>query len=138
MRQLSGYYDSMEEATPLIETLQKLLKMKDENAFDLVLEALPYWNMPHTISSLDDERIAGSIQRVEEALHQYRDRNPPFIITIARSSDAGFTPASVVEEIQGQVIAIPNRISSGYDYFSKGSSCSSRQCSLLQFNRDYE
>jgi hypothetical protein len=135
MEQLSGYYDSTEEATTLIETLQKLL-MENDKSFDLVLEALPYWNMPHAISSLDDERIAESIQRVEEALHQYRDRDPPFIITIARSTDDGFTPASVVEEIQGQVIAMLHRIFCGDDHCSKGSSSSS-ECCLLQFTRDY-
>jgi hypothetical protein len=62
--------------------------------------------MLHAISSLYNEQIAKSIHLVIEALHQYCYHDPLFLNKIAHLTDDGFTPASVVEEIQGQVIAM--------------------------------
>jgi hypothetical protein len=128
IERLSDYYESLERATTLVEELKDLVK-NNEKALSLVLEALPYWNMPHAVSSVDADRITESIRRVEKALQQYHTQ--PFIISIARSSDDGFTPATMVEDIQERVIQMLHRV------FCGSTNCSSSSSCCFQVTRDY-
>lgn len=104
---LRAHFDSPDEGMMLIEELRQLLQKK-EKASSLILEAIPYWNMPHALSTIDAVRINKSIRQVEDALLRYQTR--PFLVTIARSSDDGFTPASVVEDIQEKVLQMLHRV----------------------------
>ena len=126
---LSDYYESATQTKTLIEDLRDLVK-DDDKALSLVIEALPYWNMPHAKSSVDAERVRELILRVEKELRQCHTR--PFLISIARSSDDGFTPSTMVEDIEDQVLQMLHRVFCG----SANCSSSSSGC-CLQLTRDY-
>ena len=89
-------------------------------AVTLAIEAVPYWNMPHDRSSLQEDQITKSLSQVEHELmsrsscgtstrrENYLRR--PFVITIARSSIDKFTDPTVVEDLQQRVLTMLRRI----------------------------
>jgi hypothetical protein len=134
IEEISGYYESIEQATTLIlEFKEQLFQTRNDKLLSLVLEAIPYWNMPHAMDSVDAERISDSIARVEAALGKNHDGEAPFLITIARSTDDGFTPASVVEAIQERVIEMLHRV-----FCASANNCTKESTtSRLYILRDY-
>lgn len=73
-------------------------------------------------SSISNEMVLGQVKSMGDALRRakwgthrrkggsdtgpyQRFTNPPFIITIARSTDDGFTPSTIVEELQAAVLS---------------------------------
>jgi hypothetical protein len=55
-------------------------------------------------------QVTDLIARVKAALGKNHADEAPFLITIARSTDNGFTPARIVEAIQEQVIKMLHRV----------------------------
>jgi len=113
---LFRYYDSPSLGKQLIENLDSHIRRNGETALKVVLEAIPFWNMPHSVTSKETEAIEKSILQVETSLRRFLNNNPhcrvppPFLITIARSTSDGFAPAEVVEGIQDRVLAMLNRL----------------------------
>jgi hypothetical protein len=102
-RKLLTFYESTEHG---ISTIQKMLEIlarqsDDERKLliDLATEFLPNLTMPH---SIHHDAVNQRIHVLHEYLHEIP--NDPFIITIARSSNDGFTPASLVENLQETVL----------------------------------
>jgi hypothetical protein len=129
VEQISSFYDSTETAEVLI---QALIDSKPESPklISLAVEALPYWNMPHNPSSASPSHIAESIHQVEHELQ--RHESMPFLITIARSTNDGFTPITVVEDLQNQVLEMLQNVYCKCEVSSSGA-----DCCCLQIVRDY-
>jgi hypothetical protein len=129
IEQISSFYDSTETAEVLI---QALIDSKPESAklICLAVEALPYWNMPHDVSSASPSHIAESIRQVEDELQ--RHESLPFLITVARSTNDGFTPITVVEDLQNQVLVMLQNVYCKCEVSSSGA-----DCSCLEIVRDY-
>jgi hypothetical protein len=108
--QLSSFYETKEEATALIDNLERLIE-ENASVLPLVLKAIPHWSMPHAVSSADESQILESLSRVERAI-QGRS-GIPFVVTICRSSDDEFTPPSVVESLQEKVLLMLHRVFCG-------------------------
>ena len=92
-------------------------------AVTLAIEAVPYWNMPHDRSSLQENRITKSLSQVEHELMSRRQQSSdvtdarsenyprrPFVITIARSSIDKFTDPNVVEDLQQRVLKMLRKV----------------------------
>lgn len=114
-RLLSMYYSSNEVCQQLLLTLRELILLYGETAREAVIEAIPFWHMPHATSSSKDAVIDESMRRVRQSLEGFfhdpaSPHPPPFLITIARSTDDGFAPASVVERLQSQVLGMLQEI----------------------------
>ena len=71
----------------------------------LAIEAIPNLTMPHSSADPDDQSssIEQRLQCFQTCVREWR-HDLPFIITIARSANDGFTPKSVVEELQTSVL----------------------------------
>jgi hypothetical protein len=110
LEQLSGFYETKEEAMALIGNLKRLID-EDASVLPLVLKAIPHWSMPHAVSSVDESQILESLSRMERAI-QGRS-SIPFVVTICRSGDDEFTPASVVESLQEKVLLLLHRVFCG-------------------------
>jgi hypothetical protein len=128
INELSSYYESAEEAQSWI---QALIDVKaDKETTGLAVEALPYWHMPHDPSSIESERIADSMDLVRrELLCHFSDR--PFLITIARSTDDGFTPTKTVEFLLEGVLGML------HDVYCVCDSPTQVECCCLQVVKDY-
>jgi hypothetical protein len=110
---LSEYYDTHTSATRRVEAVQDLLfvhENKDERdaLIRMSVEAIPNLTMPHSSVSRDADAVRNSIQsrllHLRQVLRRCGTSEPPFIITVARSMNDGFTPQSVVEELQVSVL----------------------------------
>jgi hypothetical protein len=123
---LYEFFDSKEEAAALIDKLERLIERSD-GAMSLVLEALPHWNLPHALSSTNENYILESLDNMEMAIRKAEDR--PFLITICRSASDEFTPIAVVEFLQEQVLQALQRV--------YGNSENSSQPTKLRIIRDY-
>jgi hypothetical protein len=112
------FFENPHVGETLLTKLLKSIRYND-NLLSMVLEAIPNWSMPHQSDAsnhdpaFSDQRLAESLRLVEDSIQrrfaEYGYR-PPFLITIARSSDDGFTPSDKVEFLQEQVLAILDRI----------------------------
>jgi len=112
-----SFYESNEEGKHLIEAMISSLLRRNYNEergrlIEMAIEAIPNLTMPHeqfaanaTISS--STSLQQRLKHLDSVVNteQYRSKEP-FIITIARSSDDGFTPLSLVEELQANVLEI--------------------------------
>ena len=112
---LFGYYKSRSACQRLLGILVARIEPHGQPALKLVVEAIPFWNMPHEVSSTDITSIEKSMLYVEKGLQRLlrNQSNPgsiPFLITIARSTCDGFAPAKVVEGIQEGVLAMLDRL----------------------------
>jgi hypothetical protein len=117
MMELSQFYSSLEECKTLVSNLQTRIHQHGDHVLELVLEAIPFWNMPHAPNSISPNRdVKKSVATIEKLLRDHLVASdgftigPPFLVTIARSSNDGFTPAQVVEEIQDAVLQMLHRV----------------------------
>jgi hypothetical protein len=127
LQPLLAYYESPKAGERLLTALVTSLRTSTGDRTriaTMAVEALPNLTMPHDYShqttsatltstattTSNMEALLPSIQAVdtEIRLHQTEAgaNNNPFIITIARSSADGFTPDSVVEELQAAVLTM--------------------------------
>ena len=121
INEMLQFYESEDEARVLIEDLVESLSRSSDSAklSTMAMEALPNLCMPHDPkNSIED--IQRSIQLHLESMssairHVKNDSGDPFIVTIARSTLDGFTPASVVENLQEQVLSSVHDIFCGCD-----------------------
>jgi hypothetical protein len=122
----------------------------------LAIEALPYWSMPHAQSSMDPNNIEAALVQVEAELVQYSkpkdngtisqsSTNPsyktlPFVITICRSTDDGFTHKDTVEDLQQRVLDMLHRVYcdlNSHCHRSNTTATTEACCCRLQVVRDY-
>lgn len=115
--ELSQFFASLEVCQELVDNLRNRMRLYENHIHDLIMEAIPFWNMPHvTLAAQNNVGINESILRIEEMLLHLMDitdrssKSLPFLITIARSTVDGFTPSQVVEEIQEAVIQMLHRV----------------------------
>jgi hypothetical protein len=104
--QLIIYYPSPQKGKELLERLLSELLQSNTDGPQLVTLAtlaLPNLAMPHA-SHFDKAIIQQSMQSIETELATRRQDDSPFCVTIARSSVDGFTPESLVEELQHGVL----------------------------------
>ena len=117
--ELIPFYDNVQIAFELLDTLQNALNdingtlEECKEMIDMSIEALPYMTMPHSShvgwgeveESLIEERLLH--MRKEILLYSgsmSQSDHFPFIITIARSAEDGFTPRHVVDYLQDRVL----------------------------------
>ncbi|KAG7372288.1 UPF0489 domain containing protein [Nitzschia inconspicua] len=108
-QQLDEYFEDNDtvHACTLIEALLESIK-DDETLQSMILDAIPNWNMPHSPESVQPENLEESLRLVEQAVKlRAREYNStPFLITIARSTEDGFTPNHVVDFLQSKILFI--------------------------------
>lgn len=67
-----------------------------------IIDAIPYWMLPHTNSIPSQSELHEAIGYMCQRIRL--QRCPPLVITLARSAVDEFTPASLVEDLQDQVL----------------------------------
>lgn len=105
---LQSYYDAPKIG--MIEALRATLmshRNQDErdDLIEMAVDAIPNVTMPH--SCIGDGIAHDTIQeRLGHFSREIRHRcsRKPFVVTVARSTNDGFTPKSVVEEVQVMVL----------------------------------
>jgi hypothetical protein len=108
--QLEKYFDDPVHIRKSIEALLKTIK-EDTLLQSWVLEAIPNWSMPHAPESLSLQHLQESLRLVQQSIMQRATEFnvAPFLVTVARSTDDGFTPKDVVEFLQTELLAILHR-----------------------------
>jgi UPF0489 domain len=107
---LIPFYDTPNLILELVETMQVALHAHEKrDEFDyliqMAVEAIPHAMMPHTFLAESDfndtieQRILCFRQKI--AASSYPE---PFLITVARSAEDGFTPEELVDELQVLVL----------------------------------
>lgn len=99
----------------------------------MTMEALPHIAMPHETNLPSapevEERITGAVREIRAHNHN----TPPFLVTVARSTNDGFCPLSVVESIQERLLNYLDEIY-GSSHDSSDDSC---KPSKLRVVKDY-
>lgn len=121
--QLLHFYESEDEARILFEKLLESLSSNPDDSATLetmAMEALSNLCLPHDSKRLENDVNESIRQRVETMHHalQQTKQSPggdPLMITIARSTLDGFTPESVVEKLQDDVLASIHQTFCGCD-----------------------
>lgn len=120
-RALSRQFGEEEEIQTMnvaTKELHQLLRAYPD-AIKVVLEAIPYWHLPHSHESSEESNWDASLQdfacKLSSFLEDMKETATvsssfPFLITIARSTRDGFTPASVVEKLQDRLLATLERL----------------------------
>jgi hypothetical protein len=103
------------QAKEIVHELWRLLASHDGDSQaklrDLSLESLPHLMLPHS-NSVDscsmEEYMESSLRRFESGLKEKlrRSSQTPFLVTIARSLQDGFTPESIADILQARVLKI--------------------------------
>jgi hypothetical protein len=103
------------EAKDILDEIRRLLTSLDGNSRstlrNLSLESLPYLMLPHSnsVSSCSvEEYMESSLRRFDSGLRERlrRSSQAPFLVTIARSLQDGFTPESIADILQARVLDI--------------------------------
>lgn len=92
---------------PVYQALAKRSPESHELWVKSIKDALPHLSMPHSHNTLQDEReILLDVERVcDGALSCLnKDDSGPFLVTMARSTEDGFTPGYLVSRIQNRVL----------------------------------
>lgn len=119
IRELRQFYESEDEAKDAVEKLLECLSACPESATlaTMAMEALPNLCMPHDPKKSLDELAMSMKLHLETMSHMLqgakKGSGDPFVITIARSTLDGFTPSSVVEKLQDQVLTTIHKIYCG-------------------------
>jgi len=105
---------------------------QQQSVIRLAVEAVPTMSMPHQFgcfddsdrfcSALDEQQILSSIKQSLQASKEYNDQqqnNPPWIISIARSMNDGFTPTHVADRLQDQVLLAVHDVFCGCNRLAK-------------------
>jgi hypothetical protein len=113
---LQSYYLSRQEGISTLKFLLESLPNKPSDRrqqIDAALEVLPHITMPH------DAKESLKMAIIRPRLEAARNRIPkssstsPFLVTVARSTDDGFTPANLVEELQNAILSMLHDIYCG-------------------------
>jgi hypothetical protein len=142
--EISKYFPAAEQAERLIRQLTIEINDDDDSTklSLMIIEAIPNWSMPHNSSRAATQKIDESLRLVDARIEQHlRDSSdPPFLVTIARSTLDGFCPPHVVETLQGKVLDILHRRICGESckccFGTDGSPSHGRACRLALV-RDY-
>jgi len=136
---LFSFYSSPGEAKEILGALTKSLQNTTANRSQLItlaIEALPNMTMPHSTKEPTKlDTILPSIEEVYKAAGGFSTKEP-FIITIARSSDDGFTPPYIIEELQASILQRIHGIFCACDQAPVSSEGQSETC-RLQLVFDY-
>lgn len=107
--------------------------MSPDMILSIICNALPNLNLPHDDTYSTDAssyeclslRCANKVKGFGDYLRSFRPKNDPMCITIARSSDDGFTPSHIVDQLQHSVIDEVHSIFCGCSlrYSSEGGVC---------------
>jgi UPF0489 domain len=109
---LIPFYSSAEVTAQLVKAIHTaFLELKAENESEtlikMAVEAIPNATMPHRYlsgnNSDDNGEVQEMLQRFRQTMHQ-SNKTEPFIITVARSAEDGFTPKEIVDELQAAVL----------------------------------
>jgi hypothetical protein len=112
IQQLARFYTSEHEGRILAQrVLQSLFTSKEASTLTtMAMEAVSNLSMPHDPkSSLKalKESVARRLDSVSHLLRRVKTNcGDPFAVTIARSSNDGFTPLIIVEELQNQILTM--------------------------------
>ena len=121
MIKLLRFYESNEHGRLLMQELLHFLTSSPDPATltTLAVEAISNLSMPHdpkdSLPALE-ESVSQRLEYVSLKLRCTRKKHGnPFLITIARSTNDGFTPSSIVEKSQTQVISSVHETFCGCD-----------------------
>ena len=132
--ELLTYYESKEMATKIVHRMIENLKASKDNMVGIIsmtIGALPNLKLPHSPMRGNEEAVRqimyGRIQAAIEQIYnissnrapEFGCNGDPFIITIARSADDGFTPDFLVEEAQRMILVELHAIFCGCTALSK-------------------
>jgi UPF0489 domain len=105
VKALLPFYDNSQVGFKLLEQLQNAFNDVDDDIVEELIKALPHVSMPHTWGKIDEALIQERIMHMrKELLESQLNKTLPFIITIARSAEDGFTSGDVVDDLQGRVL----------------------------------
>eukprot|EP00563_Minutocellus_polymorphus_P015095 CAMPEP_0181053146 /NCGR_PEP_ID=MMETSP1070-20121207/17954_1 /TAXON_ID=265543 /ORGANISM="Minutocellus polymorphus, Strain NH13" /LENGTH=498 /DNA_ID=CAMNT_0023132259 /DNA_START=45 /DNA_END=1541 /DNA_ORIENTATION=- len=102
----------------LTETANKCSDVDRSKLVQLAIDALPSVTLPHDRYVNDDEALKSATMQIE-AMEAYlrgarasssRYRAEPMMITVARSTDDGFTPKVFVDILQRRVLGMVQRV----------------------------
>lgn len=123
---LLKFYESEDEARLLLDKLLETLSESKDPAklTTMAMETLPNLCMPHDSNGSLEEIQSKTTFRVENMsrmIHRAKKQSgsDPFIVTIARSTLDGFTPSSVVEKLQNNVLAAIHETYCGCDLMNQ-------------------
>ena len=112
-KSLLDFYDSQETGIRIIDGITcSVQKYSTDNerqqlVVQMAVEAIPNLTMPHNGMTKQCTIENDFIQnRLDHFRKEISTSSEPFVITIARSSDDGFTPLSLVENLQFSVLEI--------------------------------
>jgi len=113
------------------EAISQLLRTAEnpEQLIQMTMDALPHMDMPHEHELPSFPEIQQRIQEVMLELQQFNSR-PPFLVTIARSTNDGFCPPSLVEQIEEDLL---QRLHQHYC----GVACNDKTSCKLRVVKDY-
>ena len=142
------------EESQLRRLTEAAYKCADEDRSKLIhlaIDALPSVTLPHDEYMDDDEALKSATMQIE-AMEAYlrgirtsssRYRPEPIMITVARSTDDGFTPKTLVSILQRRVLAMVHRVycscdrNDMFDDFSSSSMPTSCSGCRLNISFDY-
>jgi hypothetical protein len=147
---LNSYYDASQ--IWILDALRvALLSHENQDERDelirMAVDAIPNLTMPHGTTIEDVDGLASDViqERLGYFKRELRHRCPtePLMVTVARSTDDGFTPLAVVEELQVSVLheihehycgcASPNYL----ERWAESSTAKSSECCRLYVILDY-
>ena len=105
---------------------------------ELIFESIPFALLPHShfSSAVERHALAQALTHFQVGLQRRLARavSPPFLITVARSMQDGFTPATLADYLQEHVLAILHAAFCGKDHCDNTTDADCR----LQIRREYE
>ena len=102
----------------LTEAAQNCTDQERSKIIHLAIDALPSVTLPHDGYVDDDEALKSATMQIE-AMEAYlrgirtsssRYRPEPMMITVARSTDDGFTPKTMVDTLQQRILEMVHRV----------------------------
>jgi hypothetical protein len=112
IHQLARFYTSELEGRILAEKLLQSLSANQESSTltTMAMEAVSNLSMPHdpkiSLKALQ-ESVAQGLDSVSPLLRRVKTNSgDPFVVTIARSSNDGFTPLAIVEDLQNHILTM--------------------------------
>ena len=112
----------------LLDSIDKS-KTDSDRLVGLIAEALPHMSMPHGSDDNQQEQCLDTFQRGLHCL----DDDAPILITIARSSTDGFTPADKVEGLQTKVLQLIHKHFCGCNNSLENNSKECRLCIIYDY-----
>jgi hypothetical protein len=105
--QLLTFYETPEMGSSIIKdvdsTLTRHCPETRQTLIRLAVEAIPNMTMPHCVGGPDQMSVQQRLQCFRTCLNAWQVAEP-FMVTISRSINDGFTPKSVAEDLQVSVL----------------------------------